>query len=155
MTARAKALFDKARKGLTSPVDLALLEAMAILVDAALPEKRTKTSGEGKQDYVAGVQIHTRLRAEAPTAVTYNPVQPSSLSIAGKLARAAQLTEPDISALALWLNKGGLNWMREKPTFMYIARHVVDLCARAKGALPYEALTEPAALDRLRENGDL
>lgn len=152
MTGRAKALYEKARKGLSGPVDNALLEAMAIMIDAALPEPKTK-NGTG-QDRVAGLQVYERLKKEAPTAVIYTPTADGTKTAAGKLARAANLTEADITALALWLNKGGLSWMREKPTYQYIARNIVDLVARAKGALPYEAL-EPDALDRLRQQGDL
>jgi hypothetical protein len=123
------------------------------MLDAAIPEPRAKAGGS-KQDHIAGTQVHARLQQEAPDAVVYVPVQPGALSASGKLARGAGLTEADISALAVWLNRGGLNWMREKPTYQYIARNLVDLCARAKGSLPYEAL-EPDALDRLRQQGDL
>ncbi len=154
MTGRAKAFYDKARKALKGPIDNELLEAMAIMLDAAIPEPRAKAGGSN-QDRVAGVQIHARLSSEAPAAVIYTPTADSTMTAAGKLARAAKLTEADISALAVWLNRGGLSWMREKPTYQYIARNLVDLCARAKGSLPYEAITEPAALDRLRESGDL
>lgn len=155
MTARAKALYDKARKNLTGPVDNALLEAMAILIDAALPEPKAKGGGATRQDRIAGVQVFERLKKEAPAAVIYEPTADSTKTAAGRLARSANISEADVTALAVWLNKGGLNWMREKATYQYIARNLPDLVARARGALPYEAITEPAALDRLRESGDL
>lgn len=154
MTKRALELYEKARKELSGPVDNDLLKAMAVMVDAAMPAKK-EPSGVGKANWVAGMQIINRLKYTAPSAVIWEPTSRSTVSMAGANARDAKLTEEDIELLAAWLRDGGLDWMREKPTFQYIARSIVDLVARAKGSRPYTALPKDDALDKLRESGDL
>lgn len=155
MTKRALELYEKARKELKGPADDDLLRAMAVMVDLALPAKKASANPEGKVNWVAGVQVMKRLKYTAPEAVIWEPVPKYAVTTAGASAREAKLSEEDIELLAAWLRDGGLDWMRDKPTFQYVARNLVDLVAKAKGSLPYSKLPEADALDKLREQGDL
>lgn len=157
MTGRAKALYERGLKelpkGVLIPTGADLLKAIAVMIDQALPEKKTKAPG-ASQDRVAGIQIHATLKEYAPAAVVWDPASPGDIIVAGKLARGASLTPNDIRSLAGYLERGGLSWMREPPTFRYVARNIVDLVAKAKAPV-LRSVPMESELDRLREQGEL
>jgi len=159
MNARARVLYERGMREVeTETVNYSgaeLARIIAAMLDAALPEKKErKPSGAA---FTRGQDIHKYLAAQCSGQMQMEPCTQASIVVAGKQALAANLTGPDIQALAEWIRGGGLDWMRGKPTWLQCSRKLVDWVAQAKAEPPLPGVLEEQddALGRLRGRREL
>lgn len=134
---------------LLEPQDHALIRAVAaMLVEATKPASKKTKDPEAGADFVRGRDFWNRMAQIAPDALFYVTL-PRTHTAAGKQLKQLDVTEADVKAIALWLNNGGLAWMRDKPAWSQFVRNLPDHLARARA---YEQPALPGtALDQVRK----
>lgn len=111
----------------------ALLVAIANLVaEATKPRVRTQSNKDNWKFTAKGREVYDRLRKEAPEALAYEPAQTRTFTKLGKDLHDACVTEKQLDNLVLWMNSGGLDWCREKPSWGLFVNKAVDWIARAQ-----------------------
>lgn len=155
MRARAKALYEAGLKHYEdpSPEDIAALKALASMVDMALPEKKERKPSGAAFQRGQDVYKYLCLQFAGRHVVEMEPCPHYSLTNVGKAYTAGKLTGVDIQRLAQWVNGGGLDWMRSRPTWLQLSRKFLDWVAQARAEETEVPAVEDDALGKLRERG--
>lgn len=150
---RAKAIYQAALDAadLADMLDQDKLESMrmtaAMLAEATKPQPKKPRGTYNQAHFIRGQAVYKTLRAVAPTALAYEPMQQGTFARLGKQLIDADVSDSDIATLGKWLAEGGLSWMQGIPAWGQFVAKAVDWIARAKqeraGVKKYEETRRP------------